>query len=241
MTYLTKICPRCQFSFNTRPFYSKTHCKKCTNALRMKAKYQESQAKGRKVYVSGSELASKRAWRQRNKELNKKLKDAYNASIAGSLKNKQWIEDNLEKVQLSKHSSRLRKNGVKPVHTVEEWIQLKNEVDSTCLMCKRREPNIYLSRDHVIPFTKWPLFKGLLPYEYDDIKNIQPLCLSCNSSKGNSLKSLFEQDPRYGLFITILAVAKTDGFKDEAAIEEALRRYKSIVESKDGAKNLMNA
>ena len=59
-------------------------------------------------------------------------------------------------------------------HTKEQWEELKRNFNYTCPACKRSEPEIKLTRDHIKPLSN----KG-----NDDIKNIQPLCNSCNAKK----------------------------------------------------------
>jgi len=63
-------------------------------------------------------------------------------------------------------------------HTLGEWEHLKALYNWTCPKCWKKEPQITLSRDHIIPLSKGGS---------DDIKNIQPLCRSCNSRKSNKL------------------------------------------------------
>lgn len=68
---------------------------------------------------------------------------------------------------------RKQKNGGS--HAFSEWKNLKKQCNFTCQMCGKREPEIKLTQDHIIP-----LIKG----GDNSIKNIQPLCSICNSKKG---------------------------------------------------------
>lgn len=61
-------------------------------------------------------------------------------------------------------------------HTEKDWEKLKAFYSFKCLRCGKQEPEIKLTRDHVIPLTQGGS---------DSIDNIQPLCARCNSKKNH--------------------------------------------------------
>lgn len=72
--------------------------------------------------------------------------------------------------------------------TLGEWEVLKKQYGYTCPMCKKKEPEIKLTIDHIIP-----LSRGGSNY----VENIQPLCKSCNSKKYTKIFRIISKTERY--------------------------------------------
>jgi 5-methylcytosine-specific restriction endonuclease McrA len=85
-----------------------------------------------------------------------------------------WCKKNPKKVSFYAKAKRARRLNASGTHTFKQWEELKKEYNYTCQHCKRSEPEIVLTEDHIKPLSKGGS---------NDIKNIQPLCRSCNSKK----------------------------------------------------------
>lgn len=106
--------------------------------------------------------------REKNREKYKNNKKYYQEYL------KEWRKNNKDKVFKYRKDRRLLKLFSCGSHTYLEWVELKKEYNYTCPCCGRQEPEILLTRDHIVPLS----IGGS-----DKIENIQPLCQSCNSKK----------------------------------------------------------
>jgi len=124
--------------------------------------------------------------RKQQRDLYAKNKERYREKAS------KWRKGNLDKVRLWNLNRYIKMKGIKREgrHIDREWQKLKKLYRFTCVDCNKKEPSIKLTRDHVIPLSKWNNYIKQhveIIYGYNDIENILPRCLSCNSSKKDKI------------------------------------------------------
>ncbi len=87
---------------------------------------------------------------------------------------KKWGVQTKEQRDWQKNRWHHRKRAAEGDFTFKDWEELKRKHNYACLCCKKVEPSIKLTQDHIIPLSK----SGT-----NYIGNIQPLCKSCNCKK----------------------------------------------------------
>lgn len=112
----------------------------------------------------------------------------YDNSKKGKEKRRVWVEKNWDRLReqarinsrkyrdrltSQRHKRRAIIRGLNEHYTAKEWRDLKEKYGK-CLSCGKKEPEILLTPDHVIPIIN----KGS-----NTIENIQPLCRTCNFKK----------------------------------------------------------
>lgn len=125
-----------------------------------------------------NEVAKYKArWYERNlKREREKGKQKYRKNRERELaRSKRYAKDHPDKINAYTARYRTRKVDNKGSHTGKEFRALCEFYNNTCLCCTKKLP---LTADHIVP-----VIKG----GSNNISNIQPLCQSCNSSKGTKI------------------------------------------------------
>ena len=145
--------------------YGETHKNEISNNKKIYYRTHQEQVKNK----------NKRYY-EREKEKLLKYQNIYYAIHKDNKKDydKQYRKTHKAEKLLSDNRRRIRKLSLGGLHTVGEWENLKAQYNWTCPACKKMEPEVNLTRDHIVP-----LVKG----GSDNIENIQPLCRKCNASK----------------------------------------------------------
>ena len=198
---MKKICTNCkeekdisEFHKNkTGKFGVRSDCKLCT-----KKYYEENKDKKRRYQKQNKEkiLKQKKKYYEENKnkilEIRKKYYEENKDKIAKAMKN--HYEQNKDKIlkrnskyikteagRLAKarvrHKRRAQEKNTVCDLTIEQWHEILEIQDNKCNMCFRKfNKKLKPERDHIIPLS---LGGGLT------FLNVQALCKSCNSRKGN--------------------------------------------------------
>lgn len=118
-----------------------------------------------------------RKWRAKNpdrqREHKVKWRDKNRAQANASVS--RWAKANPEKRRVYTKNRRNNKLGASGKFSSEEWGALCRKYDNRCLACGKKTR---LTVDHVVPISVGGS---------NDISNIQPLCVSCNSRKGTKV------------------------------------------------------
>lgn len=182
MGKLIKECLTCKEEFACYPYeaknrkYCSVECRKTGSSkqcLFCKKKFYVPKSLSRITYCSQNcywaEMVGKTGDRTAHWKGGLTLKPNYDSD-----QYKKWRLNNKTK----RRTINMRRVGrfmeIEGSHTLGEWEDLKRFYDFMCLCCKKTEPEVKLTEDHIIPISKGGS---------DYINNIQPLCRSCNSRK----------------------------------------------------------
>lgn len=200
---MTKRCPRCKVWKPTGEFHKKSstrdglacYCKTCKKKIAAKwykdnreqerERRRQHYAENRETYIENARRRywenprakseyDKRRYKQKREEILQYQSDYYQCNKEHvKARVKRYRQDNPEKEAGRARRRRAKEKGAEGYFTEEHWERLCNLSGGTCLCCGKDED---ITVDHVVPLTRggtnW-------------INNIQPLCRSCNSSKGN--------------------------------------------------------
>ena len=202
------ICPECGKEFEPRRWSAKYCSKKCQkdhgrpkgerkkamDAAYAKANPEKIKVYKKKYYQENKATVKANAvkWAEDNPERRreirlasrKKHKDARNSHVRQYLKENPdvlakkrsrtttWKKEHPENHRATENKRRTSKTLAGGFFTPEEWFMLCFAVGFICVCCKKAKP---LEADHIVPVSlggsSW-------------LWNIQPLCKSCNASKG---------------------------------------------------------
>lgn len=197
-----RVCNRCQTEYQpnspTQKYcgsqINKEGCSQLIAAERTrisKTAYRKKSENEIKIKVKSAE------YRRNNADLIRVKSQEYYLKNRNTilLRNKNYWKQNPDRKREYKIQRRALEYEAEGSHTTKEWELVKLLFDYRCAGCFRREPEITLTEDHKIP-----LSKGGTNY----IDNIQPLCITCNSSKAT--RTWFAQCPLFGGELALIPV-----------------------------------
>ena len=179
--YKTYKCKRCDIVFVDSVSSKRKYCSKSCSA----------KSNNNSPFLSGKNHCNYKHGTSRTKAYKKKYDDVYHIKHKDrtSTTNKEWYQKNkilikekrrqyyIDNIDIVKHRTKMakaRRRNAEGSFTLKQWRELKAKYNYTCLCCKKQEPEIKLTIDHIKPIS-------LNGTNY--INNIQPLCLTCNISK----------------------------------------------------------
>lgn len=184
-----KVCSKCKtwwpIERYTKRFLSRDGydyiCSECKNAASREWRSMNKERVrelNREFYEANQEerKAYHRQYRKDNPDYFRKKMEEFHQQHPSYHRDymREWARANPDKRAEKDNKRRAFKMGKTSSFSAREWADLKARYNYTCLRCGRREPEIKLTADHVVPISKGGA--GM-------IDNIQPLCGSCNTAK----------------------------------------------------------
>lgn len=219
------ICKRCGGNYlanSPRQKYCGSRKEKtgCAYEIRKGFLREQSRKRWKKIEYKQYQKKYQRKWKKRHpklvtlyRERRKEKEKEWRAKNKEYLReqNKKWRKENIDKILFKNRQRLLRLKNIGGKHTYIEWLRLKKRFNYCCAMCGIPEEMLErkwagtqftkLTQDHIIPIEKWNKWIKYHPeikYKCNDIENIQPACISCNSKKRDKL--FFEREKEIIVF-----------------------------------------
>lgn len=154
-----------------RLYYADIEASRSKNRAYYQAHIEKKRAQDRKRYARPENYA-----KRREKSKAYYAQHLEREQALGRERARRWRKAKPEQKAFQGRRRRARKLSTPGAHSEAQWRALKARYGHRCLRCGRAEPEVALTRDHVVPLGT--------PGASDDIGNIQPLCGPCNSWKG---------------------------------------------------------
>jgi 5-methylcytosine-specific restriction endonuclease McrA len=149
--------------------------------------YHQLQVLARATFTPGYMKEYHPKWRKANPDRVLALGAKFRADHPDRVKasSSKWAKAHPERACAYEHNRRTKLWGAGGSHTAEAWVALKKKLGNCCLACGATKR---IECDHI-----WPVSLS----GPNDLANLQPLCCSCNRSKGVSIAD-YRPFARYG-------------------------------------------
>ena len=153
----------------------------------IRKRHTDEWKKKARIRMLGNTYAHGGLGRKLSEEHKKKIGNANSVALKGrklTTNHKEKISSGLREKRYNNRGRtikpyRIRKAQAEGSHSREEWEILKKFYGNICLCCRKQEPTVKLTEDHIVPIS----LGGS-----NFIENIQPLCIDCNKRKYTKIK-----------------------------------------------------